>query len=115
MTKNDETPRTVRDMPTPYAVCDSCGGMPALENPTGDGSDLCPKCTARRNLEEAAAAHLRDVLGETLGTWGDFWMRAGLSRKTLISLLETWEAVENPAELLANWQTRAERSAEGEA
>lgn len=107
--------RTVRDMLTPYAVCDSCGETPALTNPLGDGSDLCPKCTARRNLEEAAAAHLRELIAPVLGAWGNFWMGAGLPQKTLVSLLETWEAVENPAELLADWRSREERNAEREA
>lgn len=88
MTKH-ETPRSVRDMPAPYAVCDSCGNTPALADPLGGSEALCPACALRRLRYESAAEHLRRLMLPALGAWGNFWTAAGVPHGELLSLLET--------------------------
>lgn len=86
MTKQ-ETPRSVRDMPAPYAVCAGCGQTPALMDPLGDGEDLCPDCSRLYLLERAAAVHLRESVAAVLGAWANHWAAAGVPHKSLLGLI----------------------------
>lgn len=110
MTKNDETPRSVRDMPAPYAVCAGCGQTPALMDPLGDGEDLCPKCSAVHVLETAAAEHLRRLILPAVSAWAAHWQSSGLTRKQLLALVN--ETGGNLEADLTDWQSREDLNAE---
>ena len=92
MTQRDPTsaPRSIGDMPHPYAVCVSCGATPALTGIPPVGERLCPACARRNLLEQAVAAHLRALAAPILGAWGNFWAAAGVPHAALLGVLE-WE------------------------
>lgn len=89
-------PLTVRDVPAPLTVCDSCGATPALPV---SGSDRCPACMRRDMLTDAAAEHLRELLSPLLGLWAGHWEAAGLEAEELADLL--WS--ESGADMLESY------------
>lgn len=52
------------------AHCDRCGDVPALPF---RGTPLCPACTAQVGLEEAAAAHLHELMTPVVRQWAAHW------------------------------------------
>lgn len=85
-TPKTAAPLTVRDVPAPLGVCDSCGATPALPV---SGSDRCPACMRRDMLTDAAAEHLRELLSPLLGLWAGHWESVGVPAEELESILET--------------------------
>lgn len=70
--------------------CDACGkpdAQPALHRP-GGLEHLCPDCTARAALRDAAAEHLHALLWPAVVTWAQHWKAAGLKPGELSTLLD---------------------------
>lgn len=80
-------PLTVRDVPEPLGMCDSCGGTPALPE-LGGRFHRCPACHARELLADAARDHFRELLAPVLGAWAHHWTAAGVAPEGLAEVLE---------------------------
>ncbi len=78
---------SVRDVPEPLGVCLVCGATPAVMDRRGH-YHRCAPCHVREVLEEAAAAHLRQLLTPALGAWADHWTHAGIEPDSLAEMLE---------------------------
>ncbi|MHA0044394.1 hypothetical protein [Deinococcus sp. PEB2-63] len=70
--------------------CDSCNStMPALPLPhrVGNLEVLCPTCTARTALTDAAWEHLHALLTPTVTAWAQHWAAAGMDAQALSDIL----------------------------
>jgi len=62
---------------TPCDRCHSNNALP-LEHRPGHTENLCPACTARAALEDAATLHLRALLAPAVAAWAQHWNAAGV-------------------------------------
>lgn len=73
-------------MNTPCDRCQSNNALPLMHRP-GHTENLCPACTARVALEDAAAQHLRALLTPAVATWVQHWNAAGVHLEDLADTL----------------------------
>lgn len=70
--------------------CDHCGSLDhpmTLTHQAGNPPTLCPRCTARFALTDAAEAHLHALLWPTVVEWAKHWKAAGVSEGALSAAL----------------------------
>ena len=71
--------------------CEACNStLPALLLPhrVGNLEVLCPACTARTALTDAAWEHLHALLIPTVTVWAKHWAAAGLPAQALTCILD---------------------------